>query len=409
MLSDISLFLMQLRDEFSRHIVFGMGVLLTGSYFMGRLAEKLNLPSITGFILAGLLIGPSCLGLVHTDLEGALASVTEIALALIALVIGSEFRLKKLKSIGKPVLLITIFQMTATFLLVTIGLMLAGMKSEIAALLGAIASATAPAATVAIIRNLKARGPFVDHLYGVVALDDAGCVLLFGLVSAVASNTLGADTGALLTILHAVTEILLSLLIGAVAGWLLHLLTRSSRRKNEMLIICLGILLLLSAVANLFHLSALLAAMTTGAVLTNLSRRTHRIITTMDSLSPPLYASFFAIAGTELNLSILTSGNVLLLGGIFVLARAVGKIGGVFAGASAAGSDRLIKKYLGLGMLPQAGVAIGLVLFLQSMPYFMANTEISATIVNVVLFSVLVNELAGPPLSRYAVTRGATL
>lgn len=409
MFSDIGLFLMQVRDEFSRHIVFGIGILLTGSYFMGRLAERLNLPSITGFILAGLIIGPSCLGLVHADLEEALGSITEIALVLIAMVIGSEFNIGKLKAIGRHVFVITLFQLTATFVLVTAALAFAGLQLEIAALLGAIASATAPAATVAIIRDLKARGPFVDHLYGVVALDDAGCVLLFGLISAVASNTLGASTGILQTILHAVLEILLSIFLGALAGWLLHLLTRATRRTNEMLIISLGVLLLLSAMANLLHLSAILAAMTAGAVMTNLSKRTHRIITAMDSLSPPLYASFFAIAGTELDLSVLTSGSVLLLGGLFVVARAIGKIGGVYAGAAAVGSQHLIKRYLGLAMLPQAGVAIGLVLFLQSMPYFIANADISATIVNVVLFSVLINELAGPPLSRFAVVRGATL
>ncbi|MCD4774745.1 MAG: cation:proton antiporter [Candidatus Aegiribacteria sp.] len=409
MFSEITGYLLELREVFSHHVVFGVGILLMGSYFMGRFAEKVRLPAITGFILAGLLLGPSCIGLVHEDLDETLASITEIALALIALVIGSEFSLKKLRTIGKPVVIITLFQLCGTFILVTAGLVIAGMKFEYAAILGAIASATAPAATVAIIRELKARGPFVDHLYGVVALDDAGCVLLFAAVTAIAGNSLGSATGLVNSVFHAVIEIFSSIALGAFAGLVLHLLTRKRRRANEVLIVLLGVVLILSAISNCFHLSALLASMAAGTMMANLSRKTHRIINTLDSISPPLYAAFFAIAGAELNLAILTSPHILLMGGIFVLARAAGKILGVHFGASAANSDPLIKKYLGFGMLPQAGVAIGLVLFLDTMPYFAINRSITTTLINIVLFSVLVNELTGPPLSRYAVVHGAKL
>ena len=409
MSSDISVYLLELREAFSHHVVFGVGILLMGSYFMGRLAEKVRLPAITGFILAGLLLGPSCIGLVHEDLDETLALITEIALALIALVIGSEFSLKKLRTIGKPVVIITLFQLFGAFIAVTAGLVIAGMQLEFAAILGAIASATAPAATVAIIRGLKARGPFVDYLYGIVALDDAGCVLLFAAVTAIAGNSLGSSVNLFHSALHAFLEIIYSLLLGATAGYILHLLTRGRRRINEVMIVSLGIILILSAVSNTFHLSALLASMAAGTVMANLSRKTHRIVGSLDSISPPLYAAFFAIAGTELRISVLTSPQILLMGGIFVLARAAGKILGVHLGASVSRSDPLIKKYLGYGMLPQAGVAIGLVLFLDTMPFFTSNHEITITLINIVLFSVLVNELAGPPLSRYSVVHGAKL
>lgn len=408
-MGDLPLWLLQLKEAFSRHLVFGVGILLMGSYFMGRLAEKLHLPAITGFILAGLLLGPSMIGLVHSDLDATLASITEIALALIALVIGSEFSFRKLRAIGRPVVIITLFQLFAAFILVTLGLSLAGMRMEYAAILGAIASATAPAATVAIIRDLKARGPFVDYLYGVVALDDAGCILLFASVTAIASNSLGAATGMLTSILHAMVEIGASIVLGAVTGWVLHMLTRSRKRANEVMLISLSVILVLSAIANTFHLSALLSSMAAGTVMANLSRKAHRIVTALDSISPPLYAAFFAIAGTELNLGVLTSPSILLLGGIFVVTRGIGKVTGVRFGAVAARSDPLIRKYLGFGMLPQAGVAIGLVLFLDTIPYFALNHEITATLINIVLFSVLFNELAGPPLSRYSVIRGAKL
>ncbi len=409
MLEDILGFLLDLRDLFSSHVVFGVGVLLVGSFFLGSMAERFGLPSITGFILAGLLLGPSCLEFVHADLLSTLSSITEIALALIALVIGSEFSMAKLRTVGRSVFIITVFQMLATFLLVAGGLVLAGMQPPVAALLGAIASATAPAATVAIIRSLKARGSFVDHLYGVVALDDAGCVLLFAVVSAVAGSTLGMDQGAMTAVLHAILEIAGSLVIGAIAGWLLSLVTRRLGNPSEILVISLGIVLLLSAVSMKLGLSALLSCMAAGAVTANLSRRVHRMVGALDTIAPPLYAAFFAIAGTELDLSVLTSGRVLMLGGLFVLARAAGKVGGVWAGAHVARADPLIRRYLGLGMLPQAGVAIGLVLYLQTMPFFMVHHEVSSMLVNIVLFSVLFNELTGPPLSKYAVTRGALL
>ncbi|MEN8208764.1 MAG: cation:proton antiporter [Candidatus Fermentibacteria bacterium] len=409
MFSDISGYLLELREVFSRHPVFGIGILLMGSYFMGRLAEKVRLPAVTGFILAGLLLGPACIGLVHGDIDQTLASITEIALALIAMVIGSEFSLKKLRTISGSVVVITLFQIISTFTLVTTCLVIAGMRFEFAAILGAIASATAPAATVTIIRELKAKGPFVDHLYGEVALGDAGCLLLFASITAITGNSLGSSSSIIHTVFRAATEILSSVVLGAAAGWLLHLLTRRRRRVNEILITSFGLILILSAVSNSLHLSTLFASLAAGTVMGNLSKKTHRIINSLDSISPILYSAFFAIAGTQLNITVLTSPYILLMGGIFVLARAAGKIAGARIGTSVAHSDPLIRKFLGIAMLPQAGVAIGLVLFLDTIPYFAFNRSITTTLINIVLFSVLVNELAGPPLSRYAVVHGAKL
>lgn len=406
MFSDLHTMLLDLQEVFSQHIVFGVGILLTGSYFMGRLAERLKLPAITGFILAGLLLGPSCFGLVHEHLDESLASLTEVVLSLIALVIGSRFSLKLLRAIGKSVAIITIFQIIGAFILVTTGLVIAGMRLEFAAILGAIASASAPATTVAIIRELKAKGPFVDHLYGEVALGDAGSILLFISVAAIAGNSLGSSTSLFVTVSQTFIDILFSLLLGAFSGWILHLLTRKKRSINEVMIISLSLILLISAVSNTLHLSALLASMTAGTIMANLSRNTLSVLNSLDSISPPLFAVFFAIAGTELSVAVLTSPGILLMGGIFVLARAAGKVLGVSIGASVAHSDPLIKKYLGLGMLPQAGVAIGLVLFLDTMPYFVLNHEITTMLINIVLFSVLVNELFGPLISRYSIVHG---
>lgn len=403
--------LIEVRDVVSIHPVFGIGILLVGSFILGRLATKVGIPSITGFIIAGLLLGPSCTGMVHSDLHDELGAITEVALAVIALVIGSEFSLSKLRRTGRAVVIITAFQMFLTFGMVTAVLWFTGLLPlSAAALLGAIASATAPAATVAIVRDLKARGPFIDHLYGVVALDDAGCVLLFSLVAAFAGASLGGgETGVWHSVLHAGKEIGGSLLLGGITGWLIHFFTAGRGRSNEVYIVSLGLICLLTAIATTFNLSPLLAGMTAGAVLANLGKGAFRVITSLEQLSPPLYAVFFAIAGTELTFNVFTQGPVLIMGVLFILTRAAGKYYGVWIGAKAAGSSPLIRKYLGLAMLPQAGVAIGLALYIQAAPFFVGHEALASTIVSIVLMSVFVNELAGPPISKHAVVRGATL
>ncbi|MCK5785274.1 MAG: cation:proton antiporter [Candidatus Sabulitectum sp.] len=402
---------MEIRGVVSIHPVFGVGILLVGSFFLGRLALKVGIPAITGFIIAGMILGPSLTGLVHSDLHDELGAITEVALACIALVIGSEFSLAKLRRTGRAVVIITLVQMFLSFGAVTAVLWLTGlMPLAAAALLGAVASATAPAATVAIVRDLKARGPFVDHLYGVVALDDAGSVLLFSIVAAFAGASFGGgETGILHSVMHAVREIGGSLLLGAVIGWLIHISTSGQGRTNEVYIVSLGLIFLLTAVATTFGLSALLAGMTAGAVLANMGRGAFRVISSLEQLSPPLYATFFAIAGTELSFSIFSTSRVLLMGTLFILARAIGKYYGVWGGARMAGSNPLIRKYLGLAMLPQAGVAIGLALYIQAAPFFAGHEELASTMVSIVLMGVFVNELAGPPISKYAVVRGATL
>lgn len=403
--------LIELRNVISIHPVFGVGILLIGSFFLGKLASKVGIPSITGFIVAGILLGPSGIAMVHADLQHELGAITEVALAVIALVIGSEFSLSKLKRTGKSIVIITTFQMFLSFALVTLALWLTHLLPLSAALLlGAVASATAPAATVAIVQDLKARGPFIDHLYGVVALDDAGCVLLFSVVAAFAGASLaGGEVSIVHSVLHAVKEIGGSLLLGGIIGWLIHVFTRGSTRSNEVYIVSLGLLFLLTAIATTFGFSPLLAGMAAGAVLANLGRNSFRVISSLEQLAPPLYAVFFAIAGTELSFSIFTKGHILILGAIFIIARALGKYYGVWLGAHSAKSNPLVKKYLGLAMLPQAGVAIGLALYIQAAPFFVGYEELASTIVSIVLMSVFVNELVGPPISKYAVVRGATL
>ena len=416
-----------LRDLLSQHPLFTVGIMLVMGYFIGTLAEKVKLPEITGFILAGLIMGSTVTGIVPRHMEESLRVVTEVALGLIALTIGGEFYWAKLKRMGKEVVIITIVQISITFLIVSIGLFLFRMPLPFALLLGAIASATAPAATVAIVQSLRAHGVFIDYLYGVVALDDAGCVILFSIIFAIASGMLMGDAalveaaghavsgsslghGGAAVIGHAFLEVFLSVVAGIISGVAVHFSTWKKQNTNEIMIITIGIIFLFTAMAVIFKLSPLLANMAAGAVIINFSPKNHRIFRSLEPFTPPIYALFFVIAGTELNPAVLVQKDILIFGLLYIILRAIGKYGGVYIGCKVSKVKGVITKHLGLCMLPQAGVAIGLVLMIQASPimHSLSPDQILMVdrMVNIVLLSVFVNELVGPPVSRYAIIKG---
>lgn len=417
-----------LRELLAQHALFSLGILLLLGFLIGKLANRVKLPEITGYIVAGLLVGDSFLGVIPHHMGEGLGLVTEVALGMIAITIGGEFYWVKLKRMGAAVVIVTLVQLVAAFAIVSIVLIALGMAAPFALLLGAIASATAPAATVAIVQSLRARGTFIDYLYGVVALDDAGAVILFGVVFAVASSILG-DAGAagaaameathaagagghgtLTIILHSISEVGFSILLGIGTGFVIHLLAWRRSNQNEILITTLGMLFISTAMAIVFNLSPLLTNMTAGALIINFSPDNHRIFRILRPLTPPIYALFFVIAGTELRPEVFVDPQILLLGGGYIVARAIGKYGGVWTGCKIAGTTPAIRDYLGICMLPQAGVAIGLVLLIEASPAMaalpMEYQPMISTMVNIILLSVFVNELIGPPLSRFAIIRG---
>lgn len=407
-------FLINFRTIVAGHSLFAVGMLLVLGYFFGIIVKKLKLPEITGFIFAGLLLGDSFLGVVHHEMSESLTTVTDVALGLIALTIGGEFYLTKLKKMGKEVIIMTFTQITLTFIVVASSLLFFKMELPYALLMGAIATATAPAATVAIVQSLRAYGPFIDRLYGLVALDDAGCVIIFGIVFAIVSGMLGstgleAHSSSIFLIVEAFGEIALSLLLGLVFGILIHITTRGKHHSGELLILTLGFIFLETSIAIVFHLSPLLSNMAAGAVVINISPINHRIFNALQPLSPPIYALFFSIAGTELNPSILFKKEILFLGLVFIISRALGKYFGVYIGGKISSSEPKTTKYLGFCMLPQAGVSIGLILMIKASP-FIANLPqdklvIINLMVNIILLSVFFNEIIGPPFSKFAIMK----
>ncbi len=391
----------EIRNLVHGNLIFGVGALLLAGFVGGKVATRFRLPTISGYIVAGLVLGPSVLNVVPDHIVESLAPIPHIALGLIAITIGSEFRIAKLRTTGRNILIITVVQLLATFGAVTIALRFFGAPLPMALLLGAIASATAPAATVAIATELRARGPLVSTLFGVVALDDAFCIMLFGFVMAFAAAMVGGAGagGPAAMVLHPLREIFVSILIGTVLGYVVHRLVLNRKSTNEIIVVVLGFVLLTSGITVSLHVSPLIANMMMGFVLVNLSAKNARIMRILEPLGPPIYAAFFALAGTELDIRTLAATGT--LGLVYLLARAAGKYGGAYLGCVAANESRITTKYLGLGLLPQAGVAIGLILVLQDTEVF-THLPYMGRMVNIVLASILVNEVVGPPLTKLA-------
>jgi len=399
-----------IENYFSHHIIFSAGLLLVAGYIFGQLSEKVKLPAITGYIMAGILVGSSGLKMIQHENMQILNILSEVTLSFIAVIIGGEFSFYKLRIYGSKIIILTIMQMLLTFGLVTGGLILIGLSTFVATLLGAIAAATAPAATVVIVEKLKARGEFVDYLYGIVALDDAGTVILFSIAFALSAQAItGIASGLSHSIIHALMEIFYSLMIGLIGGLIIHFTSLKKRSINEIKILTLGFLFITTSVAISLKLSPLIANMTVGMLLINLRKKNVRILNALEPITSPLYAIFFSIAGAELSLEVFRDSSVLLVGLAFILLRAIGKYFGVFSTATVLKLNHRVRNYLGLALLPQAGVAIGLVLFVQASPLVRAaSPEVQQQIVkmiNIILMSVFFNELVGPPLSKLAIMK----
>lgn len=397
---------------FHQHAILSIGILLFVGYILGKLCEIVKLPAITGYILAGLILGKSIAGIISPQMGHNLSDITEIALGFIALSIGGEFSIAKIRQTGFNILVLTIFEAVFAYIFVTSILFFIGLDYRIAFILGAISAATAPAATVIIIKELRARGEFVDYLYGVVAFDDAVCIILFSITFSIVSPMLtGIEVKG--GISHAVMELALSFVTGGIGGTLIHMLTIKKYRINEIMLISLSILFLVSAVSMIFGFSPLIANMAMGATIVNLSSKNRRIFTIIEPLTPPIFALFFILAGTELDISIFAKGGVVIYGILYIIGRFAGKFAGILSAGSIIKVPETVRKFLGFCLFPQAGVAIGLALFVQASPMALNAPphvkEMFILIVNIVLLSVFINELVGPIISKFGIKKGTGL
>ena len=391
---------------------------------MSRPAKKIHLPAVTAYLVAGLLIGPFCLGMLNipgigfSSLEQveSFSLLTQVALGFIAFSMGNEFRLSQLKAMGTKAIIIGIAQAVITTLLVDavlIGLhfLFPQMISLSAAItLGAIASATAPAATLMVVKQYKADGPLTRLLMLVVAIDDAIGLLLFSVSFGISSALENGAVSLIGIAVEPLLEIVLSLGLGAIMGLLLNFLetffhSRSKRMALSVTFVILSVgLSMLKFQAGPVHIgfSLLLVCMMTGTVFCNVCDTSDELMGRVENWTVPLHVLFFVISGAELDLKILANPITLIVGIVYILSRSAGKYLGAFGSCKAVKCAPAITKHLGITLLPQAGVALGMALT--------ASTLSDGSLVrNVVLFSVLVYELVGPALTKRSLLKAGEI
>lgn len=391
--------------------------LLTG-LLMTRLFKPMKLPSVTAYLIAGVLIGPYCVGAIGIEGLGfssmeavsRLSLISEVALGFIAFSIGNEFRLEDLKHTGKQAVVIGIFQALMATVLVDLALFLVHIfmpdKLSVPQLLtlGAIATATAPAATLMVVRQYKAKGPLTSLLLPIVALDDAVGLVVFAVCFGIAKTLVSGSVDIISILVNPIVEIVCSLLLGAIMGWLLTQLEKMFNSNTNRLNMTIAFVFLTVSLAMLdFHVgpvhisfSSLLVCMMLGTVFCNICPLSGDLMKASDKWTSPLFALFFVISGAELELGVFADIAIICIGAVYIIFRSAGKYIGAYFSARMTKCAPKICKYLGITLFPQAGVALGMCTTAMQLG------EQGSLIRNITLFAVLIYEIFGPLMTKQA-------
>jgi Kef-type K+ transport system membrane component KefB len=404
-----------------------VGALLIVCFYAGKLIKRTGLPSLIGYMLVGALFGPSFkqvgLELLTEPVLNSLSFVTQVALGFVAFSIGSELSMKSLNRLGKGIVWIIFAESFAAFFVVT-GLIYAVTRDlPMALIFGSMAPASAPAGTVAIIQEYKAKGSLTQALYAVVGFDDGLAIIIFGFAAAISKSLLLAETPGHVSegffqMLKAPTlEILLSILVGAVLGFVLGQLVRFIKNSRDMLIVVFGIVTLGTGLSMTWHLSLILTNMVVGFFLINTRREAlvHKVTAPLLEIMPLTFVLFFCLAGAHLQLAVLPSLGI--IGVAYILGRSAGLIGCARLGATFGHVEEKIKKYVGLGILSQAGVAIGLALIVDAefsglgaqVDGVHHGAVIGAKVITTITATCIVFEIVGPILAKYALGKAGEL
>ncbi len=420
------------------NVLLCLSIALLAGLLMSRVVKLLKLPAVTGYLIAGILVGPYILGRVPLDGFGFTAVpdgsgftskyletfsiLSDVALGFIAFAIGNEFRLTQLKKIGKQATIVGVLQAVVTTIVVDIFLIALHFiipdqfPIEAAVILGAIASATAPAATLMVVKQYKAKGPVTDILLPVVALDDAVGLLLFAVSFGVAKALMSGTVNVISIVVEPLLEIVLSLGLGTIMGFAFSGMERFFHSRSKRLAVSVAFVLLTIALSKLkftlgsVHIgfSPLLVCMMLGTIFCNVCDFSEELMDRVDRWTAPLFVIFFVTSGAELDLSVFTNGWIVLIGVVFLLTRSAGKYFGALGSAKLAKCDDHIVKYLGITLLPQAGVALGMAEMVKSAAEF-SGTRIAEIVVSITLFAVLIYELIGPMLTKMALLKAGDI
>lgn len=385
------------------NILTYLGIMLLAALVAGKIVKQMKLPNVTGYLVIGLLLGPHCIGLLSEELVDSMDLVLELALGCIAFSIGAEFKTTFLKKVGKAPIIIGITEGMGAVLVVDTVLLLLGFDVTFALAVGAIASATAAASTVMIVKQYKARGPVTNTLLPVVALDDAVALIAFGLSIAIAnvvSSKGSASIGQLLLV--PCIEIFGGLLFGAVLGVIMALMVKFYTGRGNRLAITIMMICVCVGISDMVGFSSLLACMMLSTMFVNLSKQSDKIYEPLERITPPIYMMFFIISGASLDVTVLTSVGV--VGVVYVVGRVAGKYFGASIGGRISQAPKVVRRWLGLTLIPQEGVAIGLATSAgKSLPQYAARIQ------TVVLCGVVIYELIGPIITKTALKKAGEL
>ena len=402
------------------NVLLNVSIALLAGLLMTRVFSRIKLPDVTAYLVAGVLIGPYCLGafgiqgLGFTSMHEVetLNLISNVALGFIAFSIGNEFRIEDLKKIGKQAFTIGVWEALSASVCVNVALIVMHfiMPDKLsfpqAIILGAIATATAPAATLMVVRQYKAKGPVTDLLLPIVALDDAMCLIIFAVLFGIAKTLISGTVDFISIIVNPMVEIIFSLILGAVMGWILTQIEKLFHSNTNRLNMTIAFVFLTVSLSMIkFNLgpvhvgfSSLLVCMMLGTVFCNTCSLAEDLMAAADKWTSPLFALFFVISGAELELDVFSDWAIVLIGIVYIVIRCVGKYFGAYFSAKATGCSKTIQKYLGITLFPQAGVALGMCTTAATLG------EPGVLIRNIILFAVLVYEIFGPLMTREALT-----
>ncbi|MDF1567668.1 MAG: cation:proton antiporter [Spirochaetaceae bacterium] len=390
-----------------------VGVMSFFAFYSGKAMKPLRLPSLIGFMLIGAVLGPSFLGILDETVQHRLSFLTDIALSFVAVSIGLELKLTTLKRLGSGVITVIFSESLLTFFLVTTLVWLITRNLPMALIFGAIAPASAPAGTVAVIKEYKAKGPLTQTLYAVVGFDDGLGIIIFGFASAIARHLLvpAGEGGVLMLLAKPLMEIVLSLVVGLVLSAIYAFLTRKSESKRDQFLLLFAIVMMATGLSQLFHLSLILTNMVVGMVLVNTQRSSllSQIHDSLADIMPLLFLLFFTLAGANLHIAELPALG--LLGLVYILSRSSGLISGAWLGSSIGRLGKDIRNNLGLGILSQAGVAIGLALIVRNefAELGPAGEAIGTTVITTISATSIIFELIGPITTKLALRRAGEI
>lgn len=390
------------RFPIETQILLSLFIILSVSFLMTRITKLLKLPNVTAYIIVGVLIGPALLNLIPINIIDNMGFISDIALAFIAFGVGKFFKKEILKQTGVKVIVITVFEGIMSFIFVTLAMRFIFRYAwNFSLLIGAIATATAPASTMMTIKQYHAKGHFVETLLQVVALDDVVCLFIFSIASVFASSTEGGNIKPLEIILPIVYNIAM-IILGFVLGFILNKLLSPTRSKDNRLIIIIAMLLGLSGLCGILSISPLLSCMVFGATYINVSYD-KELYHQLDNFTPPIMSIFFVLSGMKLDLSALKVAGIAGIAYFFI--RIVGKYLGSFLGGVVVKENKDIKRYLGLALIPQAGVSIGLAFLSERI----LPESLGTLLVTIILSSSVLYELIGPACAKFAIYKACKI